>query len=303
MTPKKMPQFFINAFYESKFKDNFFVIKAGGKIIEDQKSLDNLLSNIWDLNLQGIKVLLIYGGGRAMDDECEKRGIEIKKIDGRRVTDAATMDVMKQVIGGTLSMDVAASIARNNMEGLSFNAVPFEWMNIDLRAKKPTDFGFVGEIQRTHVRAINRVFKVTNFVACACLAITDDGVPCNINADTVATQLAIATKAHKLIFLSDVDGVTINGKVAQLITGSQIDGYIADGSVTGGMRVKLENCKAALDGGVRRIHLISGLREDALKHEIYEPIGPGTMLIHESDHENYKNEVAAQRLIESQKRA
>ena len=95
-----IPQFFINGFYESKFKDNLFVIKAGGKIIEDEKALENLLSNIRDLNHVGIKVLLIYGGGRAMDELAEKRGVEVKKTGGKRITDAANMQIVKEAPSG-----------------------------------------------------------------------------------------------------------------------------------------------------------------------------------------------------------
>ncbi|MEZ5815061.1 MAG: hypothetical protein R3E13_10160 [Alphaproteobacteria bacterium] len=296
----KMPEFFINAFYESKFKDNFFVIKAGGRIIEDERALDNLLSNIRDLTLQGIKVLLIYGGGRAMDAESEKRGIAVEKVNGLRVNLAENIAVMKHVIGGDLSLSVSAAIAKNNVEGLSLNALPADWADIELAPKTKSDH-FTGGIERMHARPINRLFKVTNFVACTCLAVTNDGVVCNINADKIATQTAIVLKADKLIFLSDVDGVLINGKTAGVITAEQIDGYIADGTATGGMQVKLENCKAALDAGVRRIHLLSGLREDALKKEIYEPVGPGTMLFRESERQSYENEVAAQKLIEGRK--
>lgn len=301
MTKKHVPEFFINAFYESKFKDNFFVIKAGGKVIEDAKSLDNLLSNIRELTHKGIRVLLVYGGGHAMDEEAEKRGIDVKKIEGRRITDAASMEVMRHVVGGDLSLSVSSAMARVKLDGLSLNAVPADWLKIAMRPKKPVDYGFVGDVLGANARPINRLFRFTNFVACACLAVTDDGTVVNINADTVATQLAIGAQAHKLIFLSDVDGVLIKGKTADIITDAQIDRLIADGTATGGMRVKLENCKAALRAGVRRIHLLSGLRKDALKKEIYESFGPGTMLFTEAERKSYENELATQKLIEGKK--
>ena len=296
----RMPEFFINAFYESKFKDNFFVIKAGGKIIEDDAALENLLSNIRDLTMQGIKILLIYGGGRAMDVEAEARGVTVEKTGGKRITDAANMGIVKHVLGGDLSLKVSGAMAKLKLEGLSFNAVPSDWMSVSLQPKVKGD-DYTGGVHNVHARPIKRLFKTVNFVTCACIAITDDGVACNINADTIATQLAIGTKADKLMFLSDVDGVKIDGKTAGVITAEEIEGLIADGTATGGMQVKLENCKAAMDAGVKRIHLMSGLREDALKKEIYEPVGPGTMLFSERERKNYENEVEAQRLIEGQK--
>lgn len=299
MTQKHTPQFFINAFYESKFKDNLFVIKAGGKVIEDHKALNNLIANIKDLALHGIKVLLVYGGGRAVDERLKERGIEIRKHEGRRITDQATLDVVKEVVGGGLSIRVSQAMAKNGLEGLSLNVIPQDWMRAELRPKKPVDFHFVGDIKSVQSRPIFRLFKITNFIAVPCLGITGDAEICNINADTVATQLAVGTKAHKLIFLSDVDGVQIDGKTAELITAEQIPGYIADGTAGGGMKVKLENALEALNAGVRRIHLINGFREDSLSKEIYEPVGPGTMLIRESEHESYKNEITAQKVIEA----
>lgn len=301
MTQKNIPEFFINAYYESKFKDNFFLIKVGGKIAEDQKALENILSNIRDLTHKGIKVLMIYGGGHAMDEEAKKSGIEVKKIDGRRVTTESCMTVMRHVVAGDLSLAVSSAMARVKLDGLSLNAVPVDWMSVVMRPKKPVDYGLVGDIKGVNPRPINRLFRYTNFVACACVCISEDGEILNVNADTVATQLAIGMKAHKLMFFSDVDGVKVKGKTAEVITDKQIDKLIKDGIATGGMKVKLENCRRALDAGVRRIHLLSGLRKDALKSEIYESTGPGTMLFLEAERKSYENEIETQRLIEGRK--
>jgi len=294
-----MPNFFINAFYENKFKDCFFVVKAGGKIVEDEHALDNLLANIRELTQIGVKVLLIYGGGGAMDAEAEKRGISVEKTGGKRITDAANMQVVQHVLGGDLSLRMAGAIAREKLEGLSFNCIPAGWMNVSLQPKTPEDV-YTGGINSVTSRPIKRLFKSTNFVACACLTSTPDGVICNINADTIATQIAIGMQADKLVFLSDVDGVRINGEIASLITAEEIPGHIAAGDIQGGMQVKLENCADALSAGVRRIHLINGLREDALKKEILEPVGPGTMLIQASEEQSYRNEIEAQKLLGGQ---
>lgn len=301
MPKSKMPKFFINAFYESKFKDNLFVVKSGGKIIEDQKALDNLIKDMKSLTHLGIKILFVYGGGEALDREVETRGIGIKRENGRRVTDAATLEIMKEVVGGKLSLAAYDAMARAEFDGLSLNAVPAEWMDVTVRPKKPIDYGFVGDIHGAHARPIKRLFRAVNFIACPCLAWAKEQTLVNINADTIATELAIGMKAHKLIFLSDVDGVSIGGELQHMITADQIDGHIQSGAVTGGMQVKMENCKQALEGGVRRIHLINGLRADALRNEIYEPVGPSTMLIHAEDEQNYLNEIEAQKLIEGAK--
>lgn len=297
MTEKKMPNFFIDAFYQSRFKDNLFVIKAGGKIIEDQASLDNLLLNIRELTMLGIKVVLVYGFGRAVDDTSTQRGLQVTKVNGRRVTDNATLGVIKDIVGGTLAMNITSSMARNNLEGFAFASVPPHWMRIEKRPNKPVDYGLAGDVKEVFSRPILRALKTTNFVACACLASDEQGQILNINADTIATQIAVAIKAHKLIFMSDVDGVKIKDETAFLIMAEDIQGLIDDGTATGGMRVKLENCRAALEAGVKRIHLINGLRENALHKEIFESVGPGTMLLKESERGSYMNEVAALKAI------
>jgi acetylglutamate kinase len=299
--PKPLPDLFINAFYESKFRDNLFIVKASGQIIENPDALDNLLANIRSLTVHGVKVILIYGHGGLVDRAVEARGIGVKRKDGRRVTDAATMGLLREVVGGDLSLRVYQGMHKNNLEGLALNAVPSDWMRLEVRPKKPIDYGFVGDVKSVESRPVARLFRTSNFVACSCVGVTSEGQVLNINADTIATQLAIGTKAHKLMFLSDVDGVQIDGKSADVITAQEIPDLIKKGIATGGMKVKLENCLAALNGGVRRIHLINGLREDALKKEIYESVGPGTMLFHESERASYANEVEAQKVIEARK--
>ncbi len=293
-----MTQFFQNAFYHSKFQNSLFVVKASGDLIENDEALDGLIRNIKKLAHHGIKVVLVYGGGKATDKALAERGIEIKKKEGRRITDKATLDVMKETICGTLAMKVYSAMAKHHVEGYSLNAVPADWLRVNLRAKKPVDYGFVGDIDEPRPRAIRRLFKVTNFVAVPCLAHAQDGQICNINADTIATEIAIGTQADKLVFLSNVDGVlNKDGKTISMITDEDIPALIKDGVVTDGMKVKMENCVRALQSGVKRIHLINGMRENALEKEIFEAVGPGTMMISDDEKTRYMNEVEIQKAI------
>ncbi len=294
---KKLPEFFINAFYESKFRDNIFVVKASGNVIEDDNARNMLMENIRELTLHGIKIILIFGGGHAIDAALQERDISINKYGGRRITDRATMNVIRETIGGDLSLRVYQSMKRSGLEGLSFNAVPSDWMDVSIRDDEIVDYGYVGDIKMVHTRPILRQLAVNGFIACSCIAISEDSEVCNINADTIATHIASALATDKLIFMSDVDGVEVNGKTAFIITAEEIQGYINDGTVTDGMKVKMENCSMALNAGVKRIHLINGLRENALFNEIFDTVGPGTMLFRESERENYTNEVEVQKAI------
>ena len=292
-----MNNFFVNAFYHSKFMNNTFIIKASGDLIEDEKALDSLIKNIKKLTHHGIKAILVYGGGKATDRALKDRGIDVQKHEGRRITDEATLDVMKEVVCGTLSLKVYSAMAKHGVDGYSLNAVPSDWMRVHKRPTQPIDFGYVGNIEMTRTRAIQRLFKVTNFVAVPCLAYAESGEMVNINADTIATELAIGVSADKLIFLSNVDGVQKDGKTIFMITDEDIQGLIDDGTVTGGMQVKMENCRRALTEGVKRIHLINGLRENALEKEIFESVGPGTMIISNAEKATYMNEVEMQKAI------
>ena len=294
---KQLPEFFINAFYESKFRDNVFVVKASGNVIEDEQARNTLMDNIRELTYHGIKVILIFGGGHAIDCALKQRDLSINKYGGRRITDRATMNVIRETIGGDLSLRVYQSMKKTALEGLSFNAVPSDWMDVTIRDNEQVDYGYVGDINQVHTRPILRQLAVNGFIACSCIAISDNGEVCNINADTIATEIASALSTDKLIFMSDVDGVEVNGQTAFIITAEEIQGYINDGTVTDGMKVKMENCLRALTSGVKRIHLINGLREDALSKEIFESVGPGTMLFREEERENYMNEIEIQKLI------
>ncbi len=293
-----MTNFFTNAFYHSKFMNSLFVVKASGDLIEDDAALDSLIQNIKKLTHHGIKVILVYGGGRATDKALNARGIEINKIQGRRVTDQATLDVMKEVIGGALSMRIYSAMARHSVEGYNLNAVPADWLRVKIRPPVDNvDYGLVGDVESARERGIKRLFKVTNFVAVPCLTHAEDGVIVNINADTIAADLAIGARADKLIYLSNVDGVLKNGKTIFMITDEDIPALIANGTVTDGMKVKMENCVRALHNGVKRIHLINGMRDNALEKEIFEAVGPGTMMITEDEKLRYMNEVEVQKAI------
>lgn len=295
--PDDLPPFFLNAFYEAKFADTLFVVKASGDVVADDAALTSLMGDVRALTFRGIRVLLIYGGGGPVDAALAERGVEPRKHEGRRVTDAATLAVMHEVLGGRLSLRVHAAMTAAGIEGLSFNAVPPGWLDVALRPTEPVDFGLVGDVRAARGRAIHRAFRAAPCVACACLAATPEGQSVNINADTVATELAIGAGADKLLLLSNVDGVMVGGERAFVITDDEIPGLIESGQAHGGMRVKLENCARALEAGVARVHIINGTEPGALSREIFESVGPGTMVLKAAERDAYLREVEIHKTI------
>lgn len=291
----------IKEFYRTKYKGSLFVVKVGGRAITDDKSRISLLSNIKDLTDSGIKVLLIYGGGHAIDDALKAEGIEPRKVNGRRITTAPAISVIQKVMAGDLGFRVSSTMADLGLHGLTLSNIPPGWGQLAFREREnPADYGYDGVFEAVFADQIGRIFEAISFIACPCTGVSAKSAV-NINADNVAVALAEGVHARKLIFMSDVDGVMKDGKVIPLITDAEIPGLIESGVAQGGMQVKLENCLHALKKGVRRIHLINGFRENALAEEIYDAIGPGTMIIREVDRESYLNEIETQKAIEKPK--
>lgn len=287
----------IKEFYQAKYKGSLFVVKAGGRMIADAASRRSLLSDIKELTDAGIKILLVYGGGNAIDKALANAGIEARKMNGRRITGPREMQLIKGVMAGDLGFQVASTMAELGLDGLPLTCTPPGWLSLVFRPRDTAeDYGYDATIAEVDKDQVNRTFESVNFIATPCQSATaQDGV--NINADNVAVALAIGAQARKLIFLSDVDGVLVDGETVPFLTDAEIPDLIEREIVTGGMRVKMENCLHAIQSGVKRIHLIDGFRESALLSEIYDSEGPATMVIPEDARQAYLNEIEADRVI------
>jgi acetylglutamate kinase len=278
------------SFYRKIFKGQIFVIKAGGQIITDEKARKNLISNIQKLIEDDIRILLIYGGGQAIDAALKEHGIEPFKIEGRRITSEQDIHIIKRVMAGDLNKLLSETCAKLSLPAYSLANIPNGWVKLKRRPKTQIIKRFDAIIESVHAKHIKDCFKQAPLILCPCLGLLSDGSTVNINADNVAISIASGIKAAKLVLLTNVDGVKINGQVASVLTGSEIAHYIQNGEITGGMQVKLENCNQALLSGVKRVHILNGLRKDALKTEIYTPDGRGTMIVQQNEKIKYEKE-------------
>ena len=206
----------IKEFYRAKYKGSLFIVKAGGRMITDKKSRTSLIRNIHDLTTNGMKVLLIYGGGQAIDNALIKQGIKPRKIDGRRITGPKEIKIVKNVMSADLSYRIASTMAELKLHGLCLSSLPAGWTNISIRPREnPEDEGYDGTIKEIYSDQIRRMFDTVNFIVTPCIGVTNrNGV--NINADNVAVAIAAGCQSRKLIFLSDVDGVLVNDKIADM---------------------------------------------------------------------------------------
>lgn len=283
----------LKKFYRQLFKGQIFIIKAGGKIITDKTARENLIINIKELTEDGIKVLLIYGGGEAIDIALKEAGLTTEKIDGRRISSAAAIKIIKKTLAGDLGFKLSESLVKHNLSGSVLNAIPPHWVKANRRDNYAGTLRFDGTLGTITPKNIDMDFSGTSLMICPCLAFTDDGTALNINADNVAVQLACDMKAQKLVFMTDIDGVKVNRDFVSVLTGREIKQLIADKIVTGGMRVKLENCLDALRAGVKRIHILNGFRKNALHDEVYTASGAGTMIVKTDEKETYETQERA----------
>lgn len=279
-------------FYRNLFKGQLFIIKAGGKIITDKNARENLIANIQELTNDGIKVLLVYGGGESIDKALIKAGLTPNKINGRRITGEEEIVIIKKTLTGDLGFKISESLVKAKLPFNIFNTIPPHWATAKRRAKIDGVIRFDGTLNNINSKAIWSHFAATSLAIFPCLAFTKEGISLNINADNVAIELAAKTKANKLILMTDIDGVIVDDEVASVLTAREIEELIKKGIVTDGMQVKLENCVTALRSGVKRVHILNGFKKDALRDEVYTSTGSGTMIVREKEKKVYmKQEV------------
>ncbi len=284
----------LKQFYRKRFTNKIFVLKAGGRIITDDAARMNLLRTIKKLNRDNIKVLLIYGGGQAIDEAIAAEDRKPLKIDGRRITSAEDIATVKKVLTGDLGMRLSESMAELGLDGYCLNALPPNWGKVKRRPKQDGITRYDGTLESIDAKTIKGFFAGTQLVVCPCLGLLDNGDTININADNAAVALSAGCRCAKLVFLSDVDGISVNGQIASVLRARDLSALIADGTITGGMQVKAENCIEALQAGVKRVHILNGFRKDALLKEVYTPDGDGTMIVRYDEKKKYEtNELSA----------
>jgi acetylglutamate kinase len=277
--------------YRSKFQDSIFVLKISGHLVTKKEILENILKDIKALMVTGIRVIIVYGGGAPMDAAADAIKHTPRKIDGRRITTETDLKLAKQVMVGDLSFRILASLQDAGLRGLCMNALPAHFADVVLRPKEPVDFGFVGDIRAIHAKRIKQLLLTDAVLFFPALAVTEGGELVNINADTIATELAIALQVAKLVFFTDVNGVIENKKLLSVVTVDMIERLVQEGIAVGGMGVKLRNAKEAIERGVSRVHILNGLQAGVLQDEVITSKGCGTMVVSNEEFSTYQDEV------------
>jgi acetylglutamate kinase len=259
------------------------VVKWGGAAMDAAVGPGPLASSFVEdtslLRSAGITPVVVHGGGPQVTNLSERLGIETTFVDGLRVTDAATLDVATMVLAGKLNTDIVASLVTGGVPAVGLSGV--DGGLLLARKRSGPDLGFVGEV--VHVNAdVLRTLTAQRFVPVVATIAVDEttGQAYNVNADVVASQLAIELSAEKLVFINDVPGlVGPTGDLLSELSATQcIDVLAQPGVVAGGMIPKLQSAVAALKAGVGRVHLVDGRVEHSLVLELFTPEGVGTMV-------------------------
>ena len=287
--------------YVRAYRDQIFVVKLGGDVLNDAEVLDQVAAQIALLSSLSIRLVVVHGGGPQATALSRRLGQEPTIVAGRRVTDDTALEVAKMVYAGALSTDLVAALREHRVQAVGLSGVDADLITAhrrppvslvdDAGATREVDFGHVGDVDRVDPRVITTLVESRFVPVVASLAGDDEGNIYNVNADTVAESLAVALRAQKLIFLTGAPGVLRDrNDPSTLVTFADPDdlaGLMASGALAGGMRPKVEACIRAATGGVERTHIIDGRAPDALLLEVFTGSGCGTMIVGRKEKATY----------------
>ena len=280
--------------YIQRFKGKTFVIKFSGKVTENRENLLSLAEELALLHQVGIRICVIHGGGKQLTELAKKLGVVQTVIEGRRVTDDDTLELAKMIFRGKINTEILSALRHRGIHAVGLSGIdggvikavrrpPRDVVDRQTGETETIDFGHVGDVVDVDIRLINLLLENDYLPVISSLGADDDGKIYNINADTIASEIAARLSAEKLILLSDTNGIYLDPsdestKIDRLSV-SEARSMIVDGKATGGMIPKLESLIDLLDRGVHSAHVIGGLERNGLLAEVFTDEGAGTMLV------------------------
>ncbi|HEV8647369.1 MAG TPA: acetylglutamate kinase [Burkholderiales bacterium] len=272
--------------YIRRFHGKTIVVKYGGNAMTDEKLKHSFARDVVLLKLVGMDPVVVHGGGPQIDDVLKRVGKKGEFVQGMRVTDRETMDVVEMVLGGLVNKEIVnlinqhggRAIGLTGKDGSFIRAKKMLVQNKD-NAAEMLDIGQVGEIQSIDPEVISLLESREFIPVVAPIGVGEDGQSYNINADLVAGKLAEVLRAEKLILLTNTPGVLDkNGNLLTGLTPKQVDELFADGTIHGGMLPKIGSALDAAKSGVKSVHIIDGRVEHALLLEVLTDQGVGTLI-------------------------
>lgn len=269
--------------YVRRFRGSIFVVKYGGSFMDspDPEVRSGVAKDLVFLNFVGIKVVVVHGGGKAITKELENRGIKAQFLEGLRFTDEQTIEVVDSVLNEQVNREVAQFVSSHDCDVQRF---PGKEVLTCEKISGKHDLGFVGQVTRVDANPILEALEKGYMPILSSTASDEAGVCYNVNADNVASKVAIALGARRLVYLSDVPGLLRNPDDSSTLLSSlavnEVDPLIEEGVIAAGMLPKVNSAVEALKEGVNRVHFIDGRMPHSILLEIFTDQGIGTEIVH-----------------------
>ena len=278
--------------YIQRFHGKTIVVKYGGSAMVDDELKKSVIRDVALLKLVGFRPIIVHGGGKEITKWIGKVGLETNFINGLRVTDEPTMEVAEMVLG-KINKDLVSMMEKIGLKAVGISGKDGSVLKVDRKLAGGKDIGYVGEVKLVIPSLISTLLD-NDFIPVICpVGADDEGHSYNINADDAACAIATAVKAAKLAFLTDIEGVYRDPldrtSLISELTIPQAKEFLKSGNVGGGMLPKLQNCIAAIEAGVSRVHILDGRIQHCLLLEFFTNKGIGTAIIGDEE-EHYFNE-------------
>ncbi|MEX0768601.1 MAG: acetylglutamate kinase [Microthrixaceae bacterium] len=266
--------------YIEAFRGAVVVVKFGGNAMSSPELFADFAKDVVMMHRVGMKPVVVHGGGPQIGEWLKRMGKESTFIDGRRVTDAETLEVVQMVLMGKVNADIVTAL--NTFGPVALGLAGTDARLLTAQAHDPA-LGFAGAVTKVNPELITRTLSMDLIPVIATVGVDESGQTYNINADDAATEIAQCLQAEKLIFLTDVPGLledvnNIDSLIAQVNT-DQVREFISSGVISGGMIPKMAGCIRAIENGVGSVHLIDGRLPHVLLLELLTRAGVGTMVV------------------------
>jgi len=270
--------------YIQRFHKKIIVVKYGGSAMIDEELKRNVIKDVALLKLVGFKPIIVHGGGKEISRWVEKVGMKAQFMNGLRITDADTMELVEMVLG-KVNKSLVQLLEELGVKAIGISGKDGGLLNVEKKFSNGSDIGFVGEIKNVNAGILLDLLE-KDFVPVVCpVGMDDDYQTYNINADDAACAIATGIKAEKIAFLTDIEGVYRDPKDSSTLISelrvSEAKALIGEGNIGGGMLPKLQNTIDAVEQGVSRVHILDGRIPHCLLLEIFTNKGIGTALLAE----------------------
>jgi acetylglutamate kinase len=272
--------------YIRRFHGRVFVLKYGGHAMIDPLLRDSFARDVTLMKLIGIHPVVVHGGGPQIDAMLAQMGVVSERIDGLRVTDEKTMEVVEMVLAGKVNSEIVSLMCRAGGRAVGLSGKDDSFLlgekiaRMRTKSGKDVDPGLVGRVMRVKTEVLTKLVEGGFIPVIAPIAVDEEGRSLNVNADTVAGAVAAALKADKLLLMTDIDGVRgEGGQIQSSMSSREVRSLIDDGVISGGMIPKVQSALDALATGVSKVHVVDGRVQHAALLEVFTDKGIGTEIL------------------------